>query len=367
MDITMFSFQEIKPTDEDWMLIESSSDCTCYQTRKYTDFILSTGHKVFVAKVFMNNKVMGYFIGEKVWRGLMMIAAPLEGLNTNSQGLIMMQLVSAKTRLTIYNELSQWLFDSHIASYLQVEDWQLRKESSHWINANEVDYDFINDYDGAPIEFETRPTLYLSMNKSISDLWSGLYYKSCKYCVNKAKKMGLQTRIIDKYEDIDGFVDVHYRQLFEVCQRKGAIPRPSQSKARMAALCKALFPDKVIMIEIVGNDEKGEQQIMSSGIFCIGKGECCYWTGASFRKYQSYCPNELMVWEAIRIMSEYGDGDLNFVGTAHYKLKFGTVYGYVPRIVFSKYKWVFKGKTKLKKMFKTAYGMLGMMVSKLAN
>ena len=76
---------------------------------------------------------------------------------------------------------------------------------------------------------------------------------------------------------------------------------------------------------------------MSTGIFCFDKGLCAYWTGASYQRYQKYCPNELMVWEAMRILNERGAGDLNFCGCADYKLKFGTIYAYVPRLMFAKY------------------------------
>ena len=31
-------------------------------------------------------------------------------------------------------------------------------------------------------------------NKSEEELWAGLHYKSCKYCVNEPKKLGLEVR-----------------------------------------------------------------------------------------------------------------------------------------------------------------------------
>ena len=58
-----------------------------------------------------------------------------------------------------------------------------------------------------------------------------------------------------------------------------------------------------------------------------------------------------MVWEAMKMMSEAGAGDLNFCGMANYKLKFGTKYAYVPRMIFYKYKWLYR----LKSFVKYAY------------
>ncbi len=106
----------------------------------------------------------------------------------------------------------------------------------------------------------------------------------------------------------------------------------------MRAVCESLFPDRVMMLEVVGKDDNGEEQIMSTGIYCLDKGQCSYWTGASYQRYQKYCPNELLVWEAMKKLSARGAGDLNFCGMASYKLKFGTIYAYVPQLKFAKYK-----------------------------
>lgn len=144
---------------------------------------------------------------------------------------------------------------------------------------------------------------------------------------------------ITSFEDIDGFTKIHYEHVKDVSRRHGTlIPKPSQRRKRMKALCESLFPKRVIMLQVKGKDEQGVEQIMSTGIYCIDKGECLYWTGASYHRYQKYCPNELMVWEGMRLAHQRGGGILNFGGIATYKLKFGTVYEYVPRIVFSKNK-----------------------------
>jgi hypothetical protein len=128
-------------------------------------------------------------------------------------------------------------------------------------------------------------------------------------------------------------------------------PKASQKPKRMQALCESLFPNRVIMLEVIGKDDNGDEQVMSSGIFCIDKGQCSYWTGASYQRYQKYCPNELMVWEAMRLLNQRGGGELNFGGMATYKLKFGTYYEYVPRIAFAKYDWMLQILPWLKKQY----------------
>lgn len=348
----MYQFKKIKPTEKIWDEIESSYDSTCYQTRYWYNYISNIGYKPFVAAIEYDNTCVGYFLGEKVgWGQISLITAPLEGIGTYTQGLCMLVQIDNKERISIYKQLSKWIFDNSIASYMQVEDWQLKCDRAEWIEEKTWHH---LELDEAQVPYEARATLYVSLNRPVDELWAGLHYKSAKYSVNKAKKIGLTVERITNKKDIEAFVKIHYSQLKEVCARKGTHPKKSQTAQRMSAICNALFPNRVFMLQVVGNDEDGNRQIMSTGIFCIDKGQCSYWTGASYARYQKYCPNELMVWEAMKMMSEAGAGDLNFCGMASYKLKFGTKYAYVPRMIFYKYRWLYR----LKSLLKNLYGKL---------
>lgn len=344
----MYDFNIIIPTADDWSKIENAYDSTCYQTKAWYNYICAIGYKPIIISVYEDNSCIGYFIGEKIGHIISLVTAPFEGIGTYTQGLCMLKEIDHKTRVKIYKELAQWLFNTSRASYLQVEDWQIREDRTEWIPYSQWRYDLLDE---EQIPYEVRATLHVSLKDSEENLWAGLHYKSAKYSVNKARKLGLTVEQITDKNAIDAFVNVHYDQLKEVCQRKGTHPKKSQTKARMRALCNALFPNRVFMLQVVGNDDQGEKQIMATGIFCIDKGECSYWTGASYAKYQNKCPNELLVWEAMRLMSREGAGDLNFCGMASYKLKFGTKYAYVPRMIFFKYKWLYSAKTLAKNLY----------------
>ena len=349
-NIKNISFQVIQPTAEDWQRMEGASESTCFHTEKWYNYLKRIGVKAFIVEVRAKSEEVrcnsresrvesgeriGYFFGEKMWLGVPMIVAPVEGIGTYTHGLSMLRPTSEAERIEIYQALAEWIFQKGYAWTMQVDDWYLRRDSAEWIPYEVFKHDLIEQY-GIPYEF--RPTLHVSVNKSEEELWAGLSYKSCKYCVNKANKLGLKVREITRFEDIPAFCKVHYDQLFEVCKHKGMRPKPAQSEKRMRAVCESLWPDRVMMLEVAGKDENGLEQIMSSGIYCIDKGECIYWTGASYQRYQKNCPNELMVWEAMKQLSARGGGDLNFGGMAPYKLKFGTIYAYVPRLKFAKYK-----------------------------
>lgn len=346
----VYNFIRIEPTAEQWREIEGAYDSTCYQTEGWYTYLKRIGVEPFIVEVIDKSEEIriGYFLGEKVWLGIPMVTAPIEGIGTYTQGLNMLRETSEEERIEIYQALAQWIFDKRYAWTMQVEDWQMRRDSVEWIPYEAFHHEAIEKY-GLPYEF--RPTLHVAVNKPEEELWAGLSYKSCKYCVNKANKLGLEVREINRFEDIPAFCKVHYDQLYEVCQHKGVTPKPGQSEKRMRALCESLFPHRVMMIEVIGPDEHGEEQIMSTGIFCTDKGQCSYWTGASYQRYQKYCPNELMVWEAMRLMSQRGCGDLNFCGTMAYKLKFGTYFGYVPRLKFAKYQILLNYTKHLKKFY----------------
>ncbi len=304
---------------------------------------------MYIVKVCEDGKLLGYFIGERLWRGFWILAAPWDGVGSYTQGLKTINEISEFKRLQVYKELANWVFTKKIASLLQIDDWQLRRETKEWIPYEEFKQEEI---ERADIQYSVRPTLVLPISgKTEEELWNGLHYKSCKYCVNKAKKLGLYVREIIDYNEIDAFTKQHYQHLVNVCHRHGMRPKPSQSQKRMNILCKSLYPDRVIMLECRGKDENGIEQSMSTAIYGLDKGECIYWTGASYERYMKYCPNELMVWEAIRILRQKGAGTLNYGGMATYKLKFGTIYAYVPRIIFTKHQWLWKAKDFAKRTY----------------
>ena len=330
----MYSFRIIKPTSTDWERIESSYDSTCFHTEQWSKYVGRIGLKTLIIEITYAEKIVGYFIGEKIGWGYYFVMSPCESIGTYTQGLCMLYTISENKRIELYQIISKFLFEKHRVLLMSVDDWQLKRTYDTWIPNEQFYHEEIDKYG---LNYTVRPTLYVPVNTSEEIMWSNLHYKSCKYSVNKAKKLNLGVREITEFNRISEFTKIHYNQLTEVCAKQGMRPNPSQKEHRMRALCESLFPNRVIMLEVIGNDENGNEQIMSTGIFCIDKGQCSYWTGASYQRYQKYCPNELMVWEAMRILYQRGGGELNFGGMASYKLKFGTKYAYVPRIYIAKY------------------------------
>ena len=333
----MYQFKIIKPSPNVWEEIEKSNDSTVFHSKEWNKYLKRIGHRPIIISVSNSERDLGYFLGEKFLYGrFSIISSPQSNSGTYTMGLCMTKTITQEERVIIYKHLAEWLFTNKLASVLQVDDWQLRITSAPWIPYEEFHHKVLEDLN---VNYSVRPTLCVAVNTSEEEMWANLHYKSCKYSINKAKKLGLYAKEITKFEDIDLFTKVHYEHVKDVAARHGMRPKPAQHRSRMKALCESLFPNRVMMLQVIGKDEDGVEQIMSSGIYCIDKGECMYWTGASYQRYQKYCPNELMVWEAMRLAHQRGGGILNFGGMATYKQKFGTLYEYVPRIVFSKNKY----------------------------
>lgn len=343
-------FEIIKPTPQDWHRIESSPDCTCFHTQGWYNYLEKLGRHLLIVKI-VADEVGGYFIGARRWLGIRIIESPPVSTGTYTMGLCMMAEITAKQRVEIYQSLYQWLRKYHHVGYMQVSDWRLHTTHDEYIDPTQWSLPAL---DNARVQYSVRSTFYVDTRKAEEELWNNLNYKSCKYSINKARKEGLNVVSVERAEEIPAFVDMHRHQIEDVFNRKGMKPMPYQKKEHLLYLCQSLFPDRILMLKVIGKDDNGLEQCLSTSIFCPGKNASTYFTGASLRQYMKYCPNELMVWEGMRMLHERGAGDLIFTGVAHYKKKFGSSYAYLPVLAFTPYSFLFT----LRNKFKQLYGKL---------
>ena len=92
-------------------------------------------------------------------------------------------------------------------------------------------------------------------------------------------------------------------------------------------------------------------QVMSSGIWIIGTSQTIWFTASSYQRYQKYCPNELMNWEAMLLLHRMGCLRANTGGMASYKGKYGSILDYVPRMIFRKTPYVILPDEVIKKLY----------------
>lgn len=352
-----YQFRLIEPTESDWQAIAASPDYTCFHSSGWSHYLNHIGRHPFIVHIGVDHKTFGYFIGAKRRLDITILGSPIDSSGTYTQGLCLSETVTPEQRINIYQQLFKWVRRQYHVHYMQVCDWQLRTVSDEWSPTLSGNLSVLGT---KKIHYTLRTTFFVDTRAPEQQLWANLNYKSCKYAINKAQKEGLWVRQVEKMENIPAFIDIHHRQILDVFGRKGMKPMRYQQKEHLTTLCKSLFPDKVIMLQVWGKDSDGQEQCMSSAIFCPGKAASTYFTGASFRQYMKYCPNELMVWEGMKRLHAVGAGDLIFTGVAHYKKKFGSSYASLPMMVFTSFGILFS----LRTIIKTFYGRMRNLLSK---
>lgn len=341
-----YNFANVNTDTIPWAQLEQSPDSTCFFSPQWHDYLRRMGTSLYAVSISCGGTTLGYFIGSRLRLIIKIIWAPSMGTGTYSQGLCMFNPTPQNERIEIYRQLTEWLFRTHQAHYIQVCDWQMRTDSKEWID------NWCNPLlDAAGIHYQPRLTYYLDLNKSEEELWSNLHYKSCKYAINKAKKQGLYVRFVENEKDIDAFVNQHHNHVADVLRRKKNRGLPCQSKKNINALCHALFPDRILMAEVIAPDDDGNSQSISSGTFVLDNKVGSYFTAASYQRFMHLCPNELMMWEGIRAMHARGCSSLILGGVAHYKKKFDPILAFVPVMVFSKFKFLVNIRMHIKKLY----------------
>ncbi len=351
--MSCYTFRLESQDDTLWQAIDQAEEQTIFHTRAWFEYL----HRVYrlspqVLSIRKDNEVVGYFCYinkhiDLVGGGVKIYYSPPMGTGTYTQGIALQHSISTEERIVLYKELAKWLLHKGLGLYLKVDDWQLRKEDTEW-----QDSYCHTELQAAGIDYFMRPTYSVDLIAPVEELWNRLHYKSCRYSINKARKQGLRVEEITRAEDMDAFLDTHYQHICDVSRRRGEARRDYQDKEKLRTLCHLLFPNRLLLLQVVGTGENGKEVIMATGIWCVARAESVWWTGASLQCYQHYCPNELLLWEAMLRLRERGSRCLNLCGLAAYKRKVGSVISYVPRFVLKRNRYIIVPDEWLKKNYK---------------
>ena len=203
----MYQFKFIQPTNEIWTQIEASCDSTCFHTKEWNAYLKRIGHRPICLSIYQRQELLGYFLAEKFLFGrFSIISSPMSNSGTYTMGLVALRPITQEERVTIYKKMAAWFFHTNQASVLQIDDWQFRITSESWIPYEEFHHKILDE---AEINYSIRPTLCAPLNVSEDEMWKKLHYKSCKYSINKAHKLGLYVKEITRFEDIESFTKIH--------------------------------------------------------------------------------------------------------------------------------------------------------------
>jgi len=326
--MSVYSFKIIDQNNIDWEMVESCYDHTVFKTKEWMEFLFETQNiEPFLLKIFDNDQCIGFFIGEKFTKLFSIVASPFEGWTTSYQGLSMLIPISCVERINIYKDLINFLFKNRICSVFQASDWQLDLDS---LENSGLRYEIIKSY-------------RLDLTQTEEQIYKRFSSSSCQYAIRKSQKNGV---VIRKTTDADQFVHHYYAQLVEVFEKQKL--KPTYGIDRVVALIDKLqHSGKLLLLEAISSDGI----CLATGIFAGDNKLAYFWGGASYIRYQNLCPNEPIIYEAIKYWKENSYKDFDLGGIRKYKEKYGPDYFEKPKIIASKYQGVLELKGFAKKTY----------------
>ena len=179
----------------------------------------------------------------------------------------------------------------------------------------------INDFQLAGYNYRLATSFEIDLSKSEEELLAAMKPKSCRYSIRKAEKLGVEIKIADDAL----FADDYYAQLEDVFAKQKLVP--TYSKDRVKSLIEYLHPSgNLLLLRAIDQDGKS----IGTGIFPALNNTMYLWGAASWREYQHLCPNEPLIWFAMRYWKKKGITKFDMGGGGEYKRKYGGIKIQVP-------------------------------------
>lgn len=309
----MYSFTIVNIDNIPWDKIESCYDHNVYKSKAWFNYLRSA-YKVspYILEIGNNNGLVGYFVGYRFKRLFNIIGSPFEGFHTPFQGLNLITEVSQNTRIEIYNELINFVFNQKHCSFFQVDDFQL---DLAYVANSELKYNLHKGY-------------LLNLEQSIDDIFKNMS-GSAKKPIKAAKHRDIIINVVD---DVERFIENYYEQLTDVFKKQNL--KPFHSKSDIGDQIRILFEaKKILMLEAVNSLNESLATIYyayeNSLAFLVGF--------ASYSKYQKLSMNEILMFESLIRLKELGITTLEFGGGRKYKEKYGPIPYVKPQIYAAKY------------------------------
>jgi len=316
-----------------WEELDLFADRTIFQTQPWLHFIAETQNAEPVVAVLKKNKVtLGYFTGLIFQKfGVKVLGSPFIGWTTGYMGF---NLLPGISRQMVLPAITSFAFNTLKCHFLEIMDRYL--EESELIH-----HTFSKRY---------FPSFQIDLTKNESELFGLMKNSSCRYCIRKAAKLGVE---IIESNDI-GFASEYFSQLNDVFAKRGLVP--TYKIDRIQKLIKYLLPTSNLLLL---NAQSSDGISIATGIFPAFNDTAYFWGGASWRQYQYLSPNEPLIWFAIRYWKAKGMKKFDFGGGGEYKRKYGGQEIRTPILMQAKYPVLFKLKEMAQKLWKTQQKIRG--------
>ena len=151
---------------------------------------------------------------------------------------------------------------------------------------------------GAPIELESRcgyVTHTLDLGPGPEQLFKKFHLTSIRQMIKRAEKKSLKFRLADSEDDVKEFFKLH----IEVRKRHGLPPHPY---AFFANMWRILKPKGMLLLPVVEHEGK----VIASALILKFRDTFIYEYSASDHTKLNLGPNQLLIWEVIKIACKEG-------------------------------------------------------------
>lgn len=296
-----------------------------YQTSEWIDFIADTKNaEPVILEIRENGNLIGVFTG-LIFRifGMKIFGSPFPGWTTMYMGF---NRLESQDIGRVVRAIVDYVFKDLRCVHFEMIDRRLRRDV----------------YSGCEGEIFEQESMEIDLTLSEEKLFSNMSSKSCRYSIRKAEKCGV--KIIEVSDE--AFVDDYYSQLCDVFKKQNLVP--TYGKDRVAKLIKHIYPTGNLLL-LRALDKEG--LCIATGIFPSFKDVMFFWGGASWRDAQHLCPNEALIWYAMRYWKNRGVKIFDMGGGIGYKKKYGGYTIAIPGLRESKYGMLAYGRNVGKAMF----------------
>lgn len=295
-------------------------------SKEWVEFIKESqnAQPVFL-KLYNQKEYIGYFVGFIVKKfGFRILGSPFPGWTTMYLGC---NLINKNDQGSVIAALLKYSFNELKCHHFEMVDREFSQ----------------SDYSNLDVGIFYQDSLEIDLTLSSEELYRNLSSKSCRYCIRKAKKNGIHTVIA---EDGNLFVSEYYDQLKDVFKKQGLVP--TYDSKRVSKLIQHLLPSgNLLLLRTLNSSGK----CIATGIFPALNETMVFWGGASWRSEQKFCPNELMIWNAMQYWKEKNIARFDMGGGRGYKRKYGGYPISIPGIRVSKYPLLGHARNQAQKMF----------------
>ncbi len=296
-DHKSFHIEAVGVEDFNFNELNDYEDRTVFHSHEWFSFLKeSQGAMPAILKIKHGDSVAGFFFGAiKKKFGFGIMGSPFKGWTTLYMGFT---LHSQYRRRDVLPSILEFVFGELNCHHIEITDR------------------YFSPGDGANLgmECDVGRSFLIDLRKTKEELYDAMEKKSCRWCIRKARKEGV---VIEEAND-PGFADDYCLQLKDVFSKQALVP--TYSLPRVEQLIKHLGSTGNLLL-LRARSPRGD--CIATGIFLASNDMMIFWGGASLRKYQSFRPNELVIWHAMNHWKDKGIKFFDMGGGGEYKRKYG--------------------------------------------